>query len=173
MKFRTHILNLFRSRRGFNLVELALATAVTAIGIVSVFGILPHLMKASRQAVDYNAITIDIQDFIDDPSHRGTLTTTNLQNTTYFPTLASPYVASIESDNLRYIFTFATHTATNADTSYSSDLTQYTNELGHPMLKTLYITYTWGNTNNAATRQSYTFISETCASRVRLNPVLP
>lgn len=170
MKNPTPLLNLFRSRRSFNLVELSLAVAVTAIGIVSVFGILPHLMKASRQAVDYNAITIDVQDFIDDPSHRGPLNPTNLQSLTYFPAVSAPVQLSIESDNLRYLFSYGSHTATNADTTYSTELKQYTNELNEPLLKTLYITYVWGNTNNTNIRQSYTFITETCASRVKLNP---
>ncbi len=152
----------FSSRGSFNLVELSLAVAVTAIGIVSVFGILPHLLKSSRQAVEFSAITMDVQDFVDDPSHRGMLQPSDLTNESYFPTPPNSYRENVKQPGFEGQFTYTALQSTNADTTVFG-YKCYTNFQGRPILKTLYMTYCWGATNNVTNVQRYTFITEACA----------
>jgi E3 ubiquitin-protein ligase DOA10 len=157
----------FRSRASFNLVELSLAVAVVAIGIVSVFGILPHLLRSSRQAVEYDAITLDIQNFVDDPAHRGQVTLYDLTRVTpssdAFPDVSNPYREPIFRPGFEGQLTYATIIATNADVA-ELPYKAYTNQEGSPLLRTIYMSYTWGNTNNPTNMQRFTFVTEVAST---------
>jgi hypothetical protein len=161
----------FGCERSFNLVELSLAVATVAIGIISVFGILPHIIKSSRQAVDFDMISLDVQDFVDDPSHRWYITSNRLMNTatTNFPNLSSPYKDTVQNSGFEAQIIYGCVVPTNAYYTYKDTpdylgYGTYTNKAGHPLLKTLYITYVWGATNNPTNAQRFTFITEICAT---------
>ena len=160
----------FASRWSFNLVELSLSIAVVAVGIGSVFGILPHLLKSSRQAADYSALSLDIQQFMEDPNHRGLVTIVDLENTVFYPTTTSPTNAQVISGAFLASRSISSWTATNADYSLTPGTNYYENVGNRPLLKTVFITYRWGNTNNVTNQQTYTFITETAATEDFLTP---
>ena len=159
-----------RAVAGFNLVELSLAVAVVAVGVVSVFGILPHLIKSSRQALEYSAITVRVQNVMDDPGHRGLITFTNMMDSAVFPTITAPAVTTIYEPGFEAVQSISSWNATNADYSIVGNTNYYKSTGGKPLLKTVFITYRWGQTNSAANVQSYTFITETAVTEQVLTP---
>jgi hypothetical protein len=160
----------FASCLSFNLVELSLAVAVVAVGVVSVFGILPHLLQSSRQAADYSALSLDIQPFMDDPNHRGMVTIPDLENAGFLPDVTSPSNTVVQSGSFIASRSISSYQATNADYTLTSTTNFYKNPGNRPLLKTVFITYRWGNTNNMTNQQSYTFITETACTEEILTP---
>ena len=172
---RTHTRSWLRrlvSTQSFNLVELSLSVAVVAVGVVSVFGILPHLLQSSRQATEFSAIALDLQQFMDDPDHRGVITLGDLNNTAIFPTSLAPVKTNVQSQSFRAERSMSCWPATNADFSIilPTPANVYTNGFGKDTLKTVFITYRWGNTNNLTNMNTYTFITETTATQDILSP---
>lgn len=147
----------FHSPASFNLVELSLAVAVVAVGVVSVFGILPHILKNSRQAVENSAITLLIQNEMDEVGTRGRIS--NLANTVYFPT--TNQTMQVTDGGFIANQTIYTMLATNADSTFGGSPQVYQTSSGKQLLRTCYFTYTWGNTNSA-NATVFTFITE-CA----------
>lgn len=158
------------SRLSFNLVELSLAVAVVAVGVVSVFGILPHLLQSSRQAADYSALSLDVQQFMEDPNHRGLVTLADLEYDGFFPDVSAPTNATVQNGSFVASRSISSWQATNADYTLTSPANYYQNAGNRPLLKTIFITYRWGNTNNLTNQQSYTFITETAATEEFLTP---
>ena len=167
----------FASRHSFNLVELSLAVAVVAVGVVSVFGILPHLLQSSRQASEFSAIALDVQLFMENETHRGMISIADLENTAYFPTVAIPSSQNVRSASFNAQRSISSWPATNADYSTDNDphgalpdTNFYGNAAFRPILKTVFITYRWGNTNSATDAQTFTFITEAAATEGFLSP---
>lgn len=163
-------LTLFRRRDSFNLVELSLAVAVVAVGVISVFGILPHLLKSSRQAVEYSAISMQVQNIVDDPSHRGYITYANITNTALFPTITAPLRTNYSDGSFNCIQELSSWASTNADVALTGGKSLYTNRNGKPSLKTLFIKYRWGNTNSATDENSFIFVTETAVTQDFMGP---
>ena len=169
----------FASRRSFNLVELSLAVAVVAVGVVSVFGILPHLLQSSRQASEFSAIALDVQLFMENETHRGMISIADLENTAYFPTVAIPSSQNVRSASFNAQRSISSWPATNAAYSMDNDppgALPWTNYYGNtalpqrPILNTVFITYRWGNTNSPTDAQTFTFITEAAATEGFLTP---
>lgn len=158
----------FHSKESFNLVELSLAIAVVAIGVVSVFGIFPHILKSSRQAIEYSTISQMVQTDFDTNGWRFPPSPATLSSNNIFPPYPPTQPTTVTNVNFgaqRYIYSFP---ASNACFSQSlTDPRPYQNSSGitRPLLKTLYITYNWGNTNNSSNVCSFTFVTEIAATK--------
>ena len=147
MKARRHYIHVEAS---FNLVELSLAVAIVAIGILSVFGILPHVIRSSRKAVEYSALSMLIHDQVEDPSHWGSITPAELNVVADFPTAdTSSTFSNISFQAVQHFITAPVSNGTG---------TIYPNSGGNPIIRRLYFTYTWGAGNR------YTFATEIAAN---------
>ena len=159
------------SRRSFNLVELSLAIAVVAVGVVSVFGILPHLLQSSRLAADFSAISLDVQRVMEDQNHRGMITLDELADTNLFPDPGAPKNTAASSMSFQGKLSECAMPATNADFSVAAGLTNYFDRgANRYLLKTVIMTYNWGATESVSNRNTYTFITETAVTQGFLSP---
>ena len=159
------------SRRSFNLVELSLAIAVVAVGVVSVFGILPHLLQSSRLAADFSAISLDVQRVLEDQNHRGMITLYELADTSLFPDPGAPRYITNNYQSFKGKRYECAMPATNADFSMAAANTNFFDRgSGRYLLKTVFMTYNWGATESASNRNTYTFITETAVTQGFLSP---
>ncbi|MDD2706516.1 MAG: hypothetical protein PHV34_00790 [Verrucomicrobiae bacterium] len=133
------------------MIEISLALAVIGIGLVSVIGVMPHLLNSSRQSVEASEVALAAQGFID-ADYSGAITPSELADYTgVFETNIAASLSFSASNSVAYVT--ATNGANTAE--YSSG--------GNPLLKTVIITYAWPP--NAKKRQVFTFITEVAATK--------
>jgi type II secretory pathway pseudopilin PulG len=142
-------------RAAFSLIEIALSIAIIAIGLVAILGVMPSLLTSSRGAVENTEIAMAAQNSVD-MDFAAWRTPNNLAND-YNSTknVSELYVgSSLKASNyISYV------TATNVLRGREFSEKDGT---GNPLLRTILYTYTWPP---GATRpQTFTFVTEICAT---------
>jgi hypothetical protein len=153
MKFLKGRLTLV-SPHAFTMVEVAVALAITAIGVIGVIGILPQMLKTGREAVNSTEIALAVQDYIE-YDYSSNLTPTDI---------ASRYPDNGTNSVLVTNISFSADCFVRYDNSkHSLSGLEFTEDGGvNPILIKQSITYKWpaGKTNQS----SYTFITEIVAT---------
>ena len=136
-----------------------MALAVMGIGILAIVGVMPHLMNASRQSIEYTEVALVAQDIIE-RDYRPTMTPVDLATTAYTSARAdSTNTLSFNAD-FTYNYTLATNAfGTNGATAFAFQTGAASGN--KPLLKTVQITYSWPK--GAKNPQRFTFITELAA----------
>lgn len=143
--------SIFRATDGFNMIEVALALAIIAIGLIPIIGLMPSLLNSSRQSVDSSEVALAAQDYVE----RMNLYQLNPDKLALMPVKSSTQVKTSS---------FQANVLTTSDISINpSDGQKYTDASGGPLLKTVWITYSWPI--GAAKPQTFTFVTEIAAQK--------
>lgn len=139
------------------MIEIALSLAIIGFGLVAVLGVMPTLMTASRQAIDYTEVALAAQDFIE-YDFTGNFTPTSLAAATSTSPVATASTGiSFKADAVVFY-----GPATNVFSTNQFNET-VSGTPGQPLLRTVRLEYKWPR--GALRPQRFTFITEVAATR--------
>jgi prepilin-type N-terminal cleavage/methylation domain-containing protein len=148
-----------KSDQGFSMVELALAIAVIAIGLVPIIALVPNFLTSNRHAIEATEVAFAAQGLIEydfAPNHTPSTLALFTGSFSTNPILHSQHMT------LSNVVTYVT--ATNI---YTSEPFSETNS-GPSILKSVRISYYWPP--NSLNPQKFTFVTEIAATRdIRMN----
>jgi Tfp pilus assembly protein PilV len=159
---KTHTLHPPKRRSAaFSMIEISVAMVVVGVGIVSLLGVMPLLLRSDRAAIEYTDVAMAAQDYIETRQY----------------TLYTPNDLDAQVSNTNFLFNSgAGFFATNVTTSTVSSNTLYTREFQlsvtypdgtahptQPLLKTMRVIYAWPP--KAVLKQTNIFMTEVAATR--------
>jgi type II secretory pathway pseudopilin PulG len=158
-------IGILSSQNAFSMVEIALAISIMAIGIVSILGIMPTLLKSNRQAIDASRVAIIAQRRMDGED------TSNDKPKDLYDQLQKAPTTTNETYDAFYVAarTFVTNSfEVDLETNPSNPVAkEYNLKLNnplapnYPLLITKVVTYSWPP--NSSKAQSYSFYTEYAA----------
>ncbi len=142
-----------RRAHGFSLIEIALSIAIIGMGLIAILGVMPTLLTSSRGAIENTELAMGAQNSVDE-DFVAWRTPQNLSGSVGQTILGTYTGASLKATS---VITYAPATNIVLGKEFKER-----NGTGEPLLQTVRYTYSWPP--GAARPQTFTFITEICAT---------